>query len=127
MSSSLIFIFFLEKQIKKNLTDFPNIKILKVSFLSDYHSACWKKTDKGDKFQSGSMISGPKYCGDPPEPNPNEIRLMSYNLFGWNALQDPEKTENMYRIIRAFNPDILGTQESEREDEIASNIGSDYR
>ena len=71
----------------------------------DYNSACWKKTDKGDKFQSGSMISGPKYCGDPPEPNPNEIRLMSYNLFGGGgALQDPEKTENLYRIIRAFNP-----------------------
>ena len=92
-----------------------------------YHSACWKKTDKGEAKPSRSMISGPKYCGDPPEPNPNEIRIMSYNLFGWNALQDPEKTENMYRIIRAFNPDILETQESEREDEIASNIGSDYR
>ena len=48
-------------------------------------------------------------------------------MFGWNALHDPQKTENMFRIIRAFNPDILGTQESEREEEIASNIGSDYR
>ena len=26
----------------------------------------------------------------------------------------------MFRIICAFNPDILGTQESEREEEIAS-------
>merc|ERR1711997_816048 len=92
----------------------------------DYHSACWKKYDKGESRPSGSLISGPKYCGDPPEPNPNEIRLMSYNMFGWNALQDPVKTENMYRIIRAFNPDLLGTQESEREEEIASNIGNDY-
>ena len=84
-------------------------------------------TFKGESRPSGSLISGPKYCGDPPEPNPNEIRLMSYNMFGWNALQDPVKTENMYRIIRAFNPDLLGTQESEREEEIASNIGNDYR
>ena len=109
------------------MTKYINCAKTAKHFFLDYHSACWKKTDKGEAKPSGSMISGPKYCGDPPEPNPNEIRLMSYNLFGWNALQDPEKTENMYRIIRAFNPDILGTQESEREDEIASNIGSDYR
>lgn len=92
----------------------------------DYHSACWKKSAKGESRPSSNLVSGPKYCGDPPEPNPNQIRLMSYNLFGWNALHDPQKTENMFRIIRAFNPDILGVQESEREDEIASNIGSDY-
>ena len=49
-------------------------------------------------------------------------------MFGWNALHDPQKTENMFRIIRAFNPDLLGTQEDENmSDEIASNIGSDYR
>ena len=94
----------------------------------DYHSACWKKTAKGESRPSSNLISGPKYCGDPPEPNPNQIRLMSYNMFGWNALHDPQKTENMFRIIRAFNPDILGTQEDENmSDEIASNIGSDYR
>ena len=49
-------------------------------------------------------------------------------MFGWNALHDPQKTENMFRIIRAFNPDILGTQEDENmSDKIASNIGNDYR
>ena len=43
------------------------------NIILDYNSACWKKTDKGDKFQSVSMVSGPKYCGDLPEPNPNKI------------------------------------------------------
>ena len=37
--------------------------------LLDYHSACWKKTDKGESKPSGSAISGPKFCGDPPQPN----------------------------------------------------------
>ena len=53
---------------------------------------------------------------------------MSYNLFGWNALHDSYKTQNLYKTIRAFSPDILGCQEDEgKGDEIAGNIGSDYR
>ena len=40
-----------------------------LNILLDYHSACWKKTDKGESKPSGSAISGPKFCGDPPEPN----------------------------------------------------------
>ena len=52
---------------------------------------------------------------------------MSYNMFGWNALHDPAKTEHMYTIIRTFGPDILGCQEVEGfEYEIAENIGNDY-
>ena len=56
--------------------------------------------------------------------------VMSYNLFGWNALHNPEKTENIYETIRAFNPDILGVQEDEGMNiQIAENIGygNDYR
>ena len=42
-------------------------------FFLDYNNACWKKTAKGENVPSGSMVSGPKYCGVPPEPNPNKI------------------------------------------------------
>ena len=47
-------------------TDCPQNSL---NILLDYHSACWKKTDKGESKPSGSAISGPKFCGDPPEPN----------------------------------------------------------
>ena len=52
------------------ITQIDLLKCLKqlIIFL-DYHSACWKKSDKGEAKPSGSAISGPKFCGDPPEPN----------------------------------------------------------
>jgi len=48
-------------------------------------------------------------------------------MFGWNALHDHSKTENLYRTIRAFAPDLLGTQEiDEFAYQVAENIGTDY-
>ena len=56
------------------------------------------------------------------------IRVMSYNLFGWNALHNDQKKENMFRHIRDFNPDILGVQEDEgQSSSIIGHIGHDYR
>ena len=56
------------------------------------------------------------------------IRVMSYNLFGWNALHNDQKKENIFRHIRDFNPDILGVQEDEgQSSSIISRIGYDYR
>jgi len=56
------------------------------------------------------------------------VRVMSYNLYGWNALiLNPWKAENIYKAIRNIKPDILGAQECEgQEDIIAAAIGSDY-
>ena len=31
-----------------------------------WHNACWMKTDKTQTSSNGNVISGPKYCGDPP-------------------------------------------------------------
>ena len=82
---------------------------------------------------NSDVTSGPKYCeGDQTTPDPNgetdSMRVMSYNLYGWNALvQNPWKAENVYKAIRLINPDILGAQECEgKEYEVAANIGSDY-
>jgi len=96
---------------------------------SNYHTACWMKTAKGAVQSNPGMTSGPKYCGDHPTPSPgNTFRAMSYNMYGWNALiQNPWKAENMYKAIRATNPDILGGQETENlAEQVAGNIGSDY-
>jgi len=96
----------------------------------NYHNACWMKTAKGNVQSSPGLISGPKYCGDHPTPAPgNTFRAMSYNMYGWNALiQNPWKAENMYKLIRATNPDILGAQETENlANQVAGNIGGDYR
>lgn len=95
----------------------------------NYHSACWRKSAKGQVVADSTLTSGPKYCSeDPDPPSKEQVKLMSYNLFGWNALHNAEKTENLYRIIRAFGPDSLGCQEDEGlGDQIAANIGSDYR
>ena len=93
------------------------------------------KTAKTEVVSNSDVISGPKYCGDPPttttsDPNGehDSMRVMSYNLYGWNALvQNPWKAENVYKAIRSVNPDILGAQECEgREHDVAANIGSDY-
>ena len=56
------------------------------------------------------------------------IRTMSYNMYGWNALQqNPWKANNMYQAIKAFSPDLLGTQEIENlAQQVADNIGNDY-
>merc|ERR1719233_2046358 len=85
-----------------------------------YHTACWKKSAKGQTQANSKVTSGPKYCeGDgPTTPNPggetDSMRVMSYNLYGWNALvQNPWKAENIYKAIREINPDLLGAQECE--------------
>jgi len=97
-----------------------------------YHGACWRKSAKGEVQPSPGLVSGPKYCGDVTTPSPggdtDTTRVMSYNLYGWNALQqNPWKAENIYKAIRATNPDLLGTQEIENlASTVASNIGDDY-
>merc|ERR1719400_1589565 len=62
------------------------------------------------------------------EKDGGSMTVMSYNLYGWNALvQNPWKAENVYKAIRQVNPDILGAQECEgKEYDVAANIGSDY-
>ena len=97
----------------------------------DYHTACWRKYGKGETQVNARITSGPKYCDGPTpttsKPDSSVIRAMSYNMYGWNALHDHTKTENMYKIIRTFGPDILGTQEiDEFAYQVADNIGSDY-
>ena len=81
-----------------------------------YHSACWMKTAKTEVVANSDVTSGPKYCeGDQTTADPggetDSMRVMSYNLYGWNALvQNPWKAENVYKAIRLINPDILGAQ-----------------
>jgi len=98
-----------------------------------YHTACWKKTAKGQTQANSKLTSGPKYCdGDQTTASPggetDSMRVMSYNLYGWNALvQNSWKAENVYKAIREINPDLLGAQECEgKEHEVAAAIGSDY-
>ena len=49
-------------------------------------------------------------------------------MYGWNALkQNAWKAQNMYHIIRDFNPDILGVQEEEgMAHAIMNGIGGGY-
>ena len=108
------------------------------------------KTAKTQTTSNSAVVSGPKYCdGEQTTTDPNgstdsmRVRMswkrtpgiikgfsqvMSYNLYGWNALvQNPWKAENIYAAIRRSSPDILGAQECEgREWDVASNIGGDY-
>jgi len=98
----------------------------------NYHGACWHKTAKTEVVPSEGLISGPKYCGGQTTSGPGDdshLRVLSYNMYGWNALiQNPWKAENMYKAIRASNPDLMGAQEVEdRAGQVASAIGSDYR
>ena len=79
-----------------------------------YHNACWKKSAKGQTQANSKVTSGPKYCeGDgPTTPNPggetDTMRVMSYNLYGWNALvQNPWKAENVYKAIREINAIVI--------------------
>ena len=97
-----------------------------------YHTACWKETAEGQTAANSKVTSGPKYCeGEQTTAQPggetDSMRVMSYNLYGWNALvQNPWKAENVYKAIREINPDLLGAQESEgREAQVAAAIGSD--
>ena len=48
-------------------------------------------------------------------------------MFGWNALEaNPWKTANLYTTIKAFTPDLLGTQEiGGSAYRVAENIGND--
>ena len=40
------------------------------------------------------------------------ITVMSYNLYGWNALKKNSwKADNVYSAIKNVRPDILGAQE----------------
>ena len=49
------------------------------------------KSAKTEVVSNSDVTSGPKYCeGDHTTPDPNgetdSMRVMSYNLYGWNAL-----------------------------------------
>merc|ERR1712215_462565 len=95
-----------------------------------YHTACWMKTAKDQTTVNSKVTSGPKYCeGEQttqhPGGDPDTMRVMSYNLYGWNALvQNPWKAENVYKAIRQINPDLLGAQECEgQEGSVAAAIG----
>merc|ERR1712223_938335 len=59
------------------------------------------------------------------EKDGGSMTVMSYNLYGWNALvQNPWKAENVYKAIRQINPDLLGAQECEgQEGSVAAAIG----
>ena len=98
-----------------------------------YHTACWKKTAKGQTQPNSKLTSGPKYCdGDQTTASPggetDSIRVMSYNLYGWNALvKNSWKAKNIYKSIKEVNPDLLGAQECEgKEHKVAAALGSDY-
>ena len=42
----------------------------------------------------------------------SSIRVMSYNLYGWNAMgQEAWKKPNLWKTIMASQPDVLGVQE----------------
>ena len=50
--------------------------------------------------------------GNQQSPGDGSITIMSYNLYGWNALKKNSwKAANVYSAIRAVKPDILGAQE----------------
>jgi len=59
----------------------------------------------------------------------SSIRVMSYNLYGWNAMgQEAWKKPNLWKTIRASQPDVLGVQEVDgHEFECAGAIGNDYQ
>ena len=70
----------------------------------NYFLKLWNFYLTGEEKYAPAVISGPKNCGDvtTEAPDPNNIRIMSYNMYGWNANQNPYKKDNMYKIIRAF-------------------------
>ena len=89
-----------------------------------YHNSCWRKTAKTQTQSNPVVTSGPKYC-DTPQPDPNQLKVMSYNMWdGIHSLDDPVRAGNIYNIIRTFTPDLLGGQESRAS--VAYNIGNDY-
>jgi len=50
----------------------------------------------------------------PPRPTSDALKVMSYNLMGWNTLaQNPNLTPALVNDIRSFGPDVLGAQECE--------------
>jgi len=57
-----------------------------------------------------------------------ELRLLSYNMYGWNAMgTESWKKENLFKTIRANSPDLMGVQEVEGHQwETAAAIGNDY-
>ena len=102
-----------------------------------WHTACWKKTAKDTPQANSKVTSGPKFCNTTPKPDnttpqpggdSDNIRVMSYNLYGWNALRkNAWKAKNVYNAITQINPDLLGAQECEGlEKEVAEAIGSEY-
>lgn len=48
---------------------------------------------------------------------------MTYNLFGWTALVDGGKAQQLYNVIKSASPDILGAQEVEgRQNQVWSAL-----
>ena len=72
-----------------------------------YHGK-WMQQCGGCPGSGGNTGSGSGSGGS------GSLKVMSYNVFGWNALrQNSWKAKNVYRIIKDFNPDIIGIQEEE--------------
>ena len=60
----------------------------------------------------GVMVLGKGNENNHQSSGDGSITVMSYNLYGWNALKKNSwKAANVYSAIRAVKPDILGAQE----------------
>ena len=62
------------------------------------------------------------------EATPVTFTVMSYNLYGWNALvKNAWKSDNMVGLIEGVQPDFLGAQECEgRSDSIKNRLSGPY-
>ena len=75
---------------------------------------CQKYHGKWMQQCGGCPGSGGNTGGGSGSGGSGSLKVMSYNVFGWNALrQNSWKAKNIYRIIKDFNPDIIGIQEEE--------------
>ena len=86
-------------------------------------NACWRKFSKAGARYRGEYISGPKYCPD-SIPDPRQLRVMSYNMWGDQALNDSYRQGNICTIIRTWLPDLLGGQESRENLSIGEGYAS---
>jgi len=70
-------------------------------------SMCSCRRRSGPTCQSSRVILDPA--------RESEIKVMSYNLFGWNAFNvNKKRSENVLRKIQDWSPTVLGAQEVEK-------------